>query len=319
MFPSPTYVGNEAQGRNLKHKIVCNFVTEVGLVILGRQLLLMVESRPSKSWCYTLNNWTPEDLQRFKDFEFSYQVIGKEVGENGTPHLQGFITWKRAYRLSQLKKLVPRAHWEAGKTSDAQNYCMKEDYEIIDNRQQGNRSDIDEAIEAMKEGGLKRLRMEHPKTYIRYHQGMEKLFYHMKEPRCEKPEVTWIWGPSGAGKTFYVVEKEKDLWISMNTLQWFENYVNQEATLFDDFRKDFCTFHMLLRLLDKYPIRVAVKGGSVELTAKRMYITSCYHPEKVYDTREDLYQLMRRIDHVVHIEKEWGTEPESVNAYGNFQ
>lgn len=55
-------------------------------------------------------------------------VVGKEVGESGTAHLQGFIKFKEMKRLSAVKKLLPRAHWEAAKGSDQQNldYCSKE-------------------------------------------------------------------------------------------------------------------------------------------------------------------------------------------------
>lgn len=256
----------------------------------------------SKSWVYTLNNYTEEDVRRFKDFEYSYQVIGKEVGEEGTPHLQGFITWKRAYRLPQLQKLVPRAHWEVAKCTDAGNYCMKEAYEVLDNRKQGKRSDLSDAVDCLKEGGIKLVKMNHPETYVRYHNGLEKL--DERAPRNFKPMVTWIWGPTGVGKTRSVVESENDLWISGKDLRWWQGYEAQEAVLFDDFRRDFCTFHMLLRLLDRYPCTVEVKGGSRQLTAQRMYITSCYHPETVYDTREDVQQLIRRIDLIKLMEPE---------------
>lgn len=41
----------------------------------------------SKYWCFTINNWTPDDVPEFKNME--YLVFGREKGEDGTPHLQG--------------------------------------------------------------------------------------------------------------------------------------------------------------------------------------------------------------------------------------
>ena len=47
--------------------------------------------------------------------------------------------------------------------------------------------------------------------------------------------------------------------MSSRNLQWFDGYMGQKVVCFDDFRKDFCTFHELLRLLDRYPMDVPVK------------------------------------------------------------
>lgn len=82
-------------------------------------------SKVSRSWCYTLNNYTELDINQFKAFSCKKHRCAKEIGEKGTQHLQGAITFSRGYRISQLKKLNPRAHWEISKTKDAENYCTK--------------------------------------------------------------------------------------------------------------------------------------------------------------------------------------------------
>lgn len=85
-------------------------------------------NKPAKTWVFTLNNYTEQEYTQIKSLVgVSKGIVGKEVGENGTPHLQGTITFKKAYRLTALKKLLPRAHWEACKAVDASwNYCMKD-------------------------------------------------------------------------------------------------------------------------------------------------------------------------------------------------
>jgi hypothetical protein len=59
----------------------------------GRPLVQSASNR----WCFTLNNWTEEEyvqiVQSFSQGGHNY-VIGKEVGENGTPHLQGYVEVK---------------------------------------------------------------------------------------------------------------------------------------------------------------------------------------------------------------------------------
>lgn len=253
----------------------------------------------SKSWIFTLNNWDHTDYKRFKDLESSYLCIGEEVGDSGTPHLQGYICFRRSYRLAALKKIVPKAHWEPAITKDAQNYCMKEKYEIFDNRTQGARSDLKAVVATLKESGLSKCIESHPEAFVKYHGGISALALTLGGSRSFKPVVIWIYGPTGVGKTRSVVEREPDLWISGRNLRWWSGYNDQPAVLFDDFRRDFCTFHELLRILDRYPYTVEVKGGHRSLLARRMYITSCFRPQDVYETREDIGQLIRRIDFIV--------------------
>lgn len=84
----------------------------------------------SKRWCFTLNNWTEEELALLSThFSTSAKlwIIGKEVGENGTPHLQGFVEFLDKSRpLESVKN--KRIHWEKTKGSDQENwvYCSKE-------------------------------------------------------------------------------------------------------------------------------------------------------------------------------------------------
>jgi hypothetical protein len=186
--------------------------------------------------------------------------------------------------------------------SDAMNYCMKEEYEIQDNRKrQGERSDLKVACQKLKDGGLTKVVEDHPEMYVKYSTGFEKLSNFYQPTLREKPTVEWLYGPTGVGKTRKVVESERDLWISSRSLRWWTGYHGQESVLFDDFRKDFCTFHELLRILDRYPYYVEVKGGARLLTSTKIFITSCFSPREVYDTREDIKQLIRRIDRVTHM------------------
>jgi hypothetical protein len=54
--------------------------------------------------------------------------IGKEVGEKGTPHLQGYIEFKAPRTWQTIKNLLPRAHIEKARGTRKQNiaYCSKE-------------------------------------------------------------------------------------------------------------------------------------------------------------------------------------------------
>jgi len=97
----------------------------------------------SNRLCFTLNNYTEEEEcsivttlnNLLKHIE--YAIIGKEVGANGTPHLQGFIHFHHSFlkardgTLTKWRSLIPalaRAHMESAYGTDDQSrdYCAKE-------------------------------------------------------------------------------------------------------------------------------------------------------------------------------------------------
>lgn len=262
---------------------------------------------PTNKWTFTINNYTEKDIEKLKRFEVSYICIGKETGENGTDHLQGFVIWKRSYRLTGLKKLMPTAHWEPAMMTDAMNYCFKEDDEVYikDNRRQGSRRDIDLAYDSA-EKNLKNKEFLVLRPSLQAIKVFDILKSRMQPDRNFKPLVTWVYGPTGLGKTRKVVEIEKDLWISNHELKWWDGYENNEAILLDDFRASCCEFVKLLRILDRYQMNVEVKGGFRVLNSKRMWITSCSKPGMIYIDKQDeeIDQLLRRIDNIWYIKKD---------------
>jgi len=83
----------------------------------------------SRGWCFTLNNWTEEEFHTIKSFCGKGKwIIGKEVGEEETPHLQGYVEFKDAVSFVKMKKVIPRAHLEKriGTKKQAEDYCKKE-------------------------------------------------------------------------------------------------------------------------------------------------------------------------------------------------
>lgn len=85
----------------------------------------------SKYWCFTWNNYTQDDLSKclsiFKDKNVDY-IVGEEVGDSGTPHLQGYIESKKSIRPIEFFNLSKNVHWEKrkGKREDNLTYCSKD-------------------------------------------------------------------------------------------------------------------------------------------------------------------------------------------------
>lgn len=79
-------------------------------------------------WCFTFNNYTSDDISEivpvFKDKCKKY-IFQEEIGENGTPHLQGGIWLNEKMRPTELN-LSKKIHWEIMKDEEATiKYCSK--------------------------------------------------------------------------------------------------------------------------------------------------------------------------------------------------
>lgn len=262
----------------------------------------------ARSWCFTLNNWTEEQVELLDQFECRYMVYGKEVGESGTPHLQGYFYVENAATMTALKKRIgiKVMHLEATRGSPEQNraYCIKDgDYvERGEIPSQGNRTDIQVVKDIVSAGGGMRQILNTDQVNVSMIKIAEKYLTYCERPRTWKPYVKWIYGPTGVGKSYKARQElgDDDFHMASETNQWWDGYDGQANVLIDDMRADFCKFHVLLRLLDRYEYRVQIKGGYRQFLAKKIYITSCYSPKEMYAgrTTEDVSQLLRRIDDI---------------------
>lgn len=131
----------------------------------------------SKNWCFTLNNYTTEDVDRLMNASsfVEYLIFGKEVGESGTPHLQGFVCFQSRKRLNQVIALIGQCHCSVARfVQQSIEYCKKEgDYEEIGQPpavSQGKRNDLELFKEDVKMGNvdLKSIRELHSEVYAKY-------------------------------------------------------------------------------------------------------------------------------------------------------
>ncbi len=86
---------------------------------------------PSKHWCFTLNNYTTEDINFISSCSsIKRYVFQEEVGELGTPHLQGYLEFSTKKRpFSVFKSTL--YHWEKCRNKNKSiAYCQKEDTRV---------------------------------------------------------------------------------------------------------------------------------------------------------------------------------------------
>lgn len=255
----------------------------------------------SRTWCLTINNYTEDDIETLKGLTTEYIIVGDEIGETGTPHLQVYFRKKWQTTFKFVKKKFPTAHIEPARRGDSVNrdYCSKQKviYESGEMCFQGKRNDIELVREAIIEGDNMRSIVLKATSIQSVRMAEIVLKYH-EAKRNWKPNVQWFYGPTGTGKSFTASRLFPDAYVAMDTGHWWEGYDGHENVIIDDMRRDFMKFHQLLKLLDRYPYQIECKGGSRQFLAKNIIITSCSHPEILFDTREDIQQLIRRIDKI---------------------
>lgn len=290
-----------------------------------------LEPTKSKFWCFTEFDTRgmegefvhpPVKTQR-QTIPWTYLVWGLETcPTTGRVHKQGYVEFKDRVTLDQIKRAWgDKVHLEKrwGTAFQAASYCKKEAWDLddptqaewipneyvfeegkISNPEQGRRGDLSDIKTAILKEGAQMLDII---DQVNNHQQLkfaEGLIKYSPVQRNWKMEVRWYWGPSGTGKTRQAWKEAgfETTWCSPKDLQWWDGYGGQENVILDDYRANHTHFTDLLRIFDRYPYRVPVKGAFANFVAKRIWVTSPYHPTKLFTSEavnENIEQLLRRI------------------------
>lgn len=262
--------------------------------------------------------WSPPDFK--EDEGISYFVSGKEIcPDTKKVHYQSYIEFSKTMSLTAIKKLVndDTVHVEKCKGNAKQNiaYCKKDGNiyrEFGEPKQQGKRTDILDLRDHFKNG--KRLReavlddsmcrtvAKHPK----FARMVELMF---SKPRSEMTELYIYWGVTGAGKSHKAMIEGGDTAYYKplgKDSQWWDGYEQNECIIIEDFRGEI-PLSTLLRLADKYQMRVPVKGGYVNFDSRKIIITSNIDIHEWFNTSQKGYDasmsaLKRRITKKVHFD-----------------
>ncbi|UYD39121.1 MAG: replication associated protein [Wigfec virus K19_555] len=267
-----------------------------------------------RNFVFTLNNYLEEDVHYFLSYECKYVCFGKEIGESGTPHLQGYISFANARSLAGVKKVHPRAHWEAAKglPSQAKAYCQKDgDFHeagIIPadpaSKGAGEKRRWEDAFVAVSEGRLNDV----PKDILcRNLKSVEYAVARVKETTAQLQKLDvldneWRWGDPKAGKSEGARNENPDHYVKLPRSKWFDGYNYEPVIIIEDMDPESAkTAQFLKTLADVYVCPVEVKGGTLKIRPKRIIVTSNYHPSDIF-TGVDLEAIVRRfkILHFVH-------------------
>jgi len=198
-----------------------------------------------------------------------------------------------------------------GTSTEASTYCKKDgqfvEWGTISKSNGGSRSDLIAVHAAINSGkSLRMVSNEFFGTYLRYERGLRSYMLLHGQRTREPPSVRVLWGATGTGKTRRVHETHDPdtIYAWPGCGLWFDGYDGEPVALLDDFTGSCMPLAYLLKLLDRYPFRVPIKGGYTNWLPTIIYLTSNIDPDQWYPNAHLEHQraLKRRFTSVEHFQ-----------------
>lgn len=264
------------------------------------------KNEQSKYWCFTLNNYTEQEYNYIIGLPLEYIVVGREVGLEKTPHLQGYLVTKQRKRFNQIKEMVPRAHIERalGTPEENKKYCMKEgDYVEIGTlpitKGEATKRKWEEIRDHAKNGDFDKIE---PEILVKHYNNLKKIKYDNQVFMLEPiPGLIneWIYGPTGSGKS-KAAREENPIFYNKSCNKWWDGYNNEPVVIIDDFDTSHHVLGHHLKIWgDHYSFNAEVKGGALHIRPQKIIITSNYHPAEIFKDKNILDPILRRYQ-IIH-------------------
>lgn len=260
----------------------------------------------SKNWLFTWNNPDYDQEQPNVWPDVRYAVWQHEVGDNGTPHFQGYVVFVKNMRLAALKKINETIHWEPrrGTHDQAKAYCTKADtrtdgpffFGEDDEPKQGKRSDLEEAAEFAKDHTMAEVAETFPATFVRYNRGLAEYKNAITPDRTTATQLIIYWGPPRTGKSTRAQELWPDaFWLKRGRSgePWWDGYDGHETVIIDEFY-GWISVDTMTRLIDRFPMQVEHKGKSTKFTSQRVVVLSNKPPTEWWSC--ELHGMKRRLE-----------------------
>jgi hypothetical protein len=291
-------------------------------------LIKMLRSRgvaPGRSsstrWCFTVNHPTDEDEEAVKNMvnrdECLQATVGREVGESGTPHLQGFAVFIGEVQRATLERMLGgRAHLEVmrGTVRQNQTYCRKQGNLMIEKGGEGRPKNEEkkskremwaEVLAAAKAKNPAEFQLLYPEHWMIRRNAVERIMIEAQGQRTEiwtgdlQTKNIWIWGAPGLGKSRWAAGQNPVPSVyKKNGNKWWDGFdplTHVQVTIEDWALNLECLAGHLKLWSDRYPFIGEVKGSSflMEPGKWNLIVTSNYSIEECFN-ETDRVAIRRR-------------------------
>lgn len=236
-----------------------------------------------------------------------YGILGYEIcPDTKRPYLQGYIAWENPRSLQKFQKDIglKKFHYERSRGTAAENreYCSKDGnfWEHGEMPLQGERIDWQQAVNHLDSGqDIQTVVSEQPHLLpsIRALQTYKSL---ITKSTHRDVKVIFLVGSAGTGKTRWAYENYPELYSKPDG-QWWDGYTGQDTILLDDYYGDI-SYSTFLKVLDRYPLNLPVKGGFVGARYTTVIITSNKSFTQWY--HESNNAIKRRIHQIINLDEE---------------
>lgn len=258
------------------------------------------------AWCH---HYTREELDAKLQERCKYYVYSIEkCPTTGTLHYQMYMELKNRTSKDVCFKWLPMVKMGArrGTQTEAIDYCIKGDthvegpWEWGEKNTQGVEGGLRLATQMLAGGSrLRDVALEHPDAFVRYARGLTEYSTILNDRSREKPEVIYVYGPPGSGKTRYAVETFGD---DYDNVQYngdrFVGYHGNDNVILDDFDGGIPR-QLVLNMLDRIRLTVRTVGSTMRWMPKRIIITSNFLPDS-YTKYAPVSAFIRRLDRILY-------------------
>lgn len=227
--------------------------------------------------------------------------------ESGTTsafvHWQIVVAFTSKKSLAGVKAIFGTCHAELSRSEAANAYIEKDDTHIPGTRfefgskpiRRNSKVDWESVWECAKTSNLDGIPCS---IRVSSYRALRCIGADYSKPLPMERVCHVFWGTTGTGKSRRAWEEASfDAYAKDPRTKFWDGYQGEEHVVIDEFRGGIDIAH-LLRWLDRYPVRVEIKGSSRPLAAKTIWITSNLDPRYWYPEidEETRSALMRRLN-----------------------
>ncbi len=277
-----------------------------------------------RNWCLTLNNPTSGQLASWEIFaddgdpSISYFVFQTERGSPvppatlGTLHLQGYVEFKLATRLTKVKRYFGRgvhAERRRGTGLEASTYCKKDDSRVEGSSGEWGhlkaprgrpKGGFAKAVVAIKAGtSAADILEEFPEVVAMFPDKLNCFRIGLMGHRDWAMDIEIFFGPTGTGKSSTAKTENPGAYSApwpRGGRWWWPMYGGEPVVILDEFRHQ-VKMDDFLRLFDRHAMILEAKGTNFHFVSRKLVITTNIDPKDWYKglSLETLAPLQRRI------------------------